>query len=52
MVEKSATIVGAEGKAHFEAIKVTKVQTPIPGNPESVTTKVLSEANLKNIFKE
>ncbi|KOB71534.1 putative mitochondrial ribosomal protein [Operophtera brumata] len=50
LVEKSATAVGAERKEQYEAIKATRAQTP--ANPESVTAKVLSEADLKNIFKE
>lgn len=50
LVEKSATAVGAERKEQYEAFQATRAQTP--ANPESVTAKVLSEADLKNIFKE
>lgn len=46
-MDKSAIAVGAERN---EAFKATKTQTQIPGSPESITAKVLSEADLKNIF--
>lgn len=54
LIEKSATAVGLERKEQYEASTAAAFASKqvTPENPNSVTAKVLSEANLKNIFKE
>ena len=46
LIEKSATVVGSERQ--FEAAKA-KV---IAQNPDSVSAKIMSEIDMKNIFSE
>lgn len=46
LIEKSVAAVGAERQ--LEAAKTTST----PKNPDSVTSQVLAEADLKNIFNE
>lgn len=46
LMEKSAAVVGSERQLEAAKIKVTAQ------NPDSVTAKVLAEADIKNIFSE
>ncbi|RVE42125.1 hypothetical protein evm_013237 [Chilo suppressalis] len=47
LVEKSAAMVASEPRPENKSSKI-----PNTDNPESVTSKVLAEADLKNIFSE